>query len=33
MLALSDPIKDAAVPEMRASLWLARKKIFGPVKN
>ena len=22
-----------AVPEMRVSLWLARKKIFGPVKN
>ena len=22
-----------AVPEMRASLWLARKKFFGPVKN
>ena len=22
-----------SVPEMRASLWLARKKIFGPVKN
>ena len=22
-----------SVPEMRASLWLARKKNFGPVKN